>query len=191
MDNATAKQIATNIISVLRPACERIEIAGSIRRGKPQVKDIEIVCVPADTRAMAVFGKKRAFESMFEELVHDWALLAKWSVLKNGRRYKQFENPERTIKLDLFIVRPPAQWGVLYAIRTGPAEFSQWLVTPRAKGGALPDNCKVADGHVLQYDTATDDPRAIALPEEQDLFDFLGLDWMEPSERAARWGMFK
>ena len=191
MDNATAKQIATNIINVLKPACARIEIAGSLRRGKPEVKDIEIVCVPADKRAMAVFGKKRAFESMFEELVSNWAATAKWSVRKNGARYKQFESKSHGIKLDLFIVRPPAQWGVIYAIRTGPAEFSQWLVTAREKGGALPEYTKVEHGGVYAYNAASDDADLLPMSEEIHFLDFLGLGWMEPHERVAHWGMFQ
>src|SRR3972149_1812673 len=38
--------IAGGLVMALRPVCERVEIAGSIRRGKAEVKDIEIVCVP-------------------------------------------------------------------------------------------------------------------------------------------------
>jgi hypothetical protein len=47
--------------------------------------------------------------------------------------------PLAEIAIDLFIVLPPAQFGAFFAIRTGTAEFSQWLVTPREKGGAIPE----------------------------------------------------
>lgn len=40
---AEAHSIALAVLELLRPHCIRIEIAGSIRREKPEVKDIEIV----------------------------------------------------------------------------------------------------------------------------------------------------
>ena len=41
-----AHAIAAEIITVLAPHCRRIEIAGSIRRQRPEVGDIEIVGIP-------------------------------------------------------------------------------------------------------------------------------------------------
>lgn len=41
-----AKTIALEIYELLKPHCERIKIAGSIRREKAFVNDIEIVCIP-------------------------------------------------------------------------------------------------------------------------------------------------
>lgn len=106
-------------------------------------------------------------------------------LLKNGPRYKQVALPEG-INLDLFLVLQPAQqWGVLFAIRTGPAEFSHWLVTPRKDGGALPSNCRVKDGAVWEGSAI------VPMPEESDFFDFLGLGWIEPGQRQAGWSRSK
>ncbi|MEW6287659.1 MAG: hypothetical protein AB1509_15670 [Chloroflexota bacterium] len=41
-----AQKIAARVIDALAPHCQRIEVAGSIRRQSPQVGDIEIVCQP-------------------------------------------------------------------------------------------------------------------------------------------------
>jgi len=46
MELEKAKAIAEQIRVLLRPACNRIEIAGSIRRRKPEVGDIELLCIP-------------------------------------------------------------------------------------------------------------------------------------------------
>lgn len=46
MKHSTALVIAEKIKAQLAPHCDRIEIAGSIRRKKPEVKDIEIVVIP-------------------------------------------------------------------------------------------------------------------------------------------------
>lgn len=43
---ASAERIATNLLRGMAPACERIEIAGSIRRNRALVKDIELVVIP-------------------------------------------------------------------------------------------------------------------------------------------------
>ncbi len=42
-----ARNLAERIVTTLSPACERIEIAGSIRRGSSTVGDLEIVAIPA------------------------------------------------------------------------------------------------------------------------------------------------
>ena len=44
----TAKEIANDFLKLIRPFCLRAEIAGSIRREKPEVKDVEICAVPRD-----------------------------------------------------------------------------------------------------------------------------------------------
>ena len=46
MELSKARDIADQVIERLRPHCERVQIAGSIRRGKERVKDIEIVASP-------------------------------------------------------------------------------------------------------------------------------------------------
>lgn len=85
------------------------------------------------------------------------------------------------INLDLFLVIPPAQWGVLSVIRTGPARFSQQCVTPRTKNGWLPSDCIVRDGQVFRGE------KEIRMPEEIDFLKFLGLDWIEPADRQSTW----
>ena len=44
---ARAQVVAAEVVALLAPACERIEIAGSVRREKTDVGDIEIVCTPS------------------------------------------------------------------------------------------------------------------------------------------------
>lgn len=46
MQYLEAKKIADDVLEQIRPHCFRAEIAGSIRRLKPEVKDIEIVAIP-------------------------------------------------------------------------------------------------------------------------------------------------
>jgi len=174
MNYKDAWHIASNLIFELGNCCTKVAVAGSLRRGKDEVKDIEIVAVP--NMSEDLFGKN---------IPDNAAIYRKLSGMnvefeKNGIRYKKMMLPQG-ISLDLFLVWDPAQWGVIYTIRTGPADFSHWIVTPKAKGGALPTFAKVKDGAVYAGS------KLMPMPEEEDFLDFLGLGWIEPSERKARW----
>jgi len=175
VEHTEALQLANQLVSTLGDVCKRIEIAGSIRRGKPEVKDIEIVAVP--------FMQTDMFGAVLEDHsldVFDFSNLGK--VEKNGHKYKKIALYSG-ISLDLFIVTPPADWGVQYMIRTGPADFSQWMVSHRAIGGALPDTVYVKDGSVW----SSRDNSPVHILEEEDFFQLCGLKYVAPELRAATW----
>ena len=187
MELSKARDIADQVIERLRPHCERVQIAGSIRRGKERVKDIEIVASPLLYHEADLLGEQVTVNP-FER--YPWGYLG--YVMKNGTRYKQialagFSGQVEAISLDLLIVLPPAQWGVIYTIRTGPAEFSHWCVTQRKKGGGLPSNCVVKDGGVHRVGDHRSPLQLIPMTEELEFLDFLGLGWVEPGERKPRW----
>ena len=176
---SVAETVALRIVSSLKPWCERIEVAGSIRRKCPDVGDIEIVCVPKMVEA--------APASMFEppekvcavnveiDYLLSSGLLAPHPVdPKNGQRYKKLWIPHAEIQLDLFIVRPPAEWGPILTIRTGPAAYSQALVT-----GLHPRGLRCEGGRVLDRN---DD--LVTCPEERDFLRVCGVPWTEPEARA-------
>lgn len=80
-------------------------------------------------------------------------------------------------KVDLFSCTPE-NWGNTLLIRTGSAEFSQWMVTGRNNGGALPDGYGHVGGRLHQGG------HIIPLYEEQDWFDICGLPFVPPAERV-------
>ena len=99
--------------------------------------------------------------------------------IKNGEKYKKFEFgllENVQFRLDLFIVRPET-WGVQFAIRTGPADFSHRFVTNKSLGGLLPNEMTVRDGLLWRA--------GVVVPtlEEVDFFTAIGLDWIEPEDR--------
>lgn len=180
MDLRRARIIATNYAGRMLPFCERIQIAGSVRRQQADVKDIEIVLVPKMNQVRDMFGQlvreESALEGLFDTLRRDEGEL----FLKDGKRYKQIELQGlgyRGVRIDVFIVRPPAQWGVILTIRTGPADFSKRIVTQRLKGGLLPDDCYVSEGQVWRNGLA------LPMPEEQDFFALLNMEWIPPEKR--------
>lgn len=201
-----AFKVAEALVAQLEPVCTRIEIAGSIRRMKPDVKDIEIVAVPDLTpvpRAKLEFGKPipRLFNTALDKLVN--AMLKDGSILleKDGDRFKKFHLKDSNIKVDLFLTIPPSHWGVQMVLRTGSEDFSHWVVTERTRG-ALPKGYFVKhqvvwiNSEIDKFRIPGDPDKAIALltesnhlsmPEELDFLRFLDLGWIEPKDRVARW----
>lgn len=194
MRHVDALKIAESLVEKLRPACERIEIKGSISRLKPDVKDIDILAIPDVTplpppraqfgQAVPIVHKTRLDKVLFEICQEGFMKPAQ----KNeGQRLKKFDvslaGYINSIRFELSLVLPPAQWGVLSVIRTGPHDFSQWMVTKKIHGGALPDTYYVEGGSVWDSETVT----KFETPEEIDYFKLCGLNWIEPSKRVARW----
>lgn len=167
MEYAKALAIASEIVEWLEPECERVAIAGSVRRRRVDVHDIEI-CV-ALKPVKDLFGNNAMVDIDMGSL---------GAMLKNGPRYKQVAL-HSGINLDLFIVQEPAQWGVIFALRTGPAALSKLLVTPRKAGGLLPSFARVRDGGVYAGG------KLVHMPEEELFFDFCGLPLVEPESRDA------
>lgn len=181
MEYKRALKIAEHYVDLFAPHCERIQIAGSIRRKKPQVKDIEIVAEPRIVVQKDMFGyvvaEVTALDPVFASLQENGEGL----FIKNGNRYKQIQlmGPGMSgIKLDLFLVLPPAQWGVILMIRTGPAEFSRRIVSQKFKGGLLPDHLWVEEGMVQ------DGTSYYTMPEEEDYFRVLGIAPTPPELRS-------
>lgn len=134
----------------------------------------------------------------FDTYFQQWKEEKRARIEKNGIRQKVFYISPSSfiltpgidpkfdeIKVELYIVLPPAQWGVLELIRTGPKEFSQWIVTQRKKGGPLPSACRVQDGRILYRIDKKD--YEVFIPNEQAYFDLLGLDYIPPHSRRPDW----
>lgn len=184
-----AARIAGRLLELLAESCERLEVAGSIRRGKETVKDIELVAVPKFLDVRDMFGQVTRRVNLLEQslggMVAAGALAVPAGVKNAGERMKKYDLARTTpvMRLDLFIVLPPAQWGSVFTIRTGPGDFSKWLVTARRFGGGMPDGMVQLDGALYR------DGQVVETPEERDYFAALGLPWLEPKKREqwATW----
>ena len=139
MDIAEAYPIAEHLRTALEGACERIEIAGSIRRRRATVKDIELVAIPrwgeripAPSEQLALGLEPPAPEpfNALQEAVEAYARDGHLQVIKPGThevipwhlqpdgRYWRLWLPAEELKVDLFIATPDT-WGLVYMIRTG------------------------------------------------------------------------
>lgn len=185
-----AAAVAGELVAALAPGCARIAIAGSIRRQKSLVHDVEIVAVPRiqSTDDGTLWGGSVDVD-LLEEGVR--RMLATGGDLRRrevtlhradgstevshrmGPRFKALVY--RGLPVDLFIVRPPAEWGVVFALRTGPGDWNTRLVTDcqrflrAVEGGA---RLRAAG-------------RYVPCPEEEDFFDAIGQPWVDPPDRSV------
>jgi len=160
---AEAFKIASSVLGQLRPYCIRAEIAGSIRRKKSEVGDIEIVAIPLPYTT-------GLFESGIATVVNKWEKV-KGDLEYDKTKYTQRILPEG-IKLDLFFA-VEENWGSIFAIRTGSAEFSHQIL---AKGWVR-QGFKSEGGYLFR------DGERYEIHEEQDLFRLIGIPYVEPENR--------
>lgn len=153
----------------LAPLCQRVEIAGSLRRRTTEVSDIEIVALPAPP-GRVTFGETVTLDR--------WVRSNAALVTRNGDRYKQFQWPGAGSVIDLFICTPET-WAVNLMIRTGSADFTRWMVTARSLGGACPAGFTFKDARLHHG------PMPVITPEEEDVFLALGLQMIPPEKRVS------
>lgn len=169
MEHARAYQIAMDAKRQLEPWCERIEIAGSLRRQKPQVKDIELVCIPKRIGYGDLLQEHTNLVPVpqFSAVVNCWPKIRGEATGKYTARILP-----GGINLDLFITTAES-WGLIFAIRTGSADFSHktLAVSWIKKGYHSSDGMLVRGG--IEY----------PVREERELFDMIGLEWVEPKNR--------
>jgi DNA polymerase/3'-5' exonuclease PolX len=164
-----AMHIAEGVICQLEPHCEVISPAGSTRRQQPTIGDIEIVCVPRPYDASPLFSTGIA------TVVNQWEKVRGELPCKYTQR-RLPGLPGGGIILDLFMVDPDG-FGLQLAIRTGSAEWCKRVLAPawvragyHSKGGLL----RRADGTVVPVRT------------EPELFDLIGLKWVDPRDREVQ-----
>jgi len=169
--------LALEVRGMLALACTRIAIAGSIRRGKELVGDIEIVCQPAGNLLHRQLDALLARGDLEQRRKGNGALLA-WGDRYRAALYKG-------AALDVFIVLADRPWGVTYVLRTGPGEANEALVTQQGVvtrhgvRGIMPRGLRMEGGVLWR------DQKRLETPEEVDVFTAVGLPYIAPPRRSA------
>lgn len=180
-----ALSVANTLKQILSPTCQRIEVAGSLRREKSLVGDIELVIVPkivATPAAGQLFdtGDHQPLFTLLDDLA-----MCRTSNFSRGRcwgnklRVLSYAYGNESINIDLFIVTETT-WGNQLALRTGPADFSRLLVTHGPQGGAMPVGFVHKEGAVVREHTGT----RMEFREERAFFNFLDLPYWKPIHRT-------
>jgi len=163
-----AKKIAEKYVRILEPLCERVQIAGSIRRECETVGDIEIVCQPNLVQA-GLFSTDLERDTNFGGVVRSMAA----EIIKgspDSGKYIQFMTREG-IKVDLFTA-DSKNWGYILAIRTGSADFSRYLASEWKSWGY-----EGKDGYLTQSN------EIVYVPSEGVLFGLIDVPLIHPKDR--------
>lgn len=125
-----AVHVAAQVSEHLAPWCSMSKCAGSVRRKRPTCRDIEFVVAPHMVGDL--FGELQPITQPIQE-----ALLEIGTWVKGGDRYMVISDVlgHPHLRLELHLVHPPAQWGSILAIRTGPAGLGEYAMKAmRARG---------------------------------------------------------
>jgi DNA polymerase/3'-5' exonuclease PolX len=150
----------------LRPHCLKIDEAGSARRRRPTIGDLEIVCLPNRDPLESTPLFAGGFAAAVEQ----------WPGIKGSPdgRYTQ-RRLSSGLRLDLFMPHPDG-YGLILAIRTGSADWShKVLATGWTRAGFH------SEGGLLRRE----DGSVIPCRTERELFDVIGLKWVEPVDREV------
>lgn len=152
----TAKKIAHDFMEQISPFCLRTESAGSVRRGKSEIQDIDICAIPK-----ALFGLKTVMDRQH--------------YIRGRFPSRNSQIKFKGEKIDIFWCSRE-NWGNIFLIRTGPWEFSKWIMGTRARIRGLIHN----EGYLWRGS------ERLCCLEEKDVFEAVGLPYIEPNERLGR-----
>ena len=163
LDRATA--LAERVAAELTGFCDRMEVAGSIRRRRETCGDIDLVCVPkVGGRAAMIERCQRAAR-----------------LVKHGEQYAVFQLANG-FQLDIWFahggggdmfVPEPSNFGILLLARTGSAMHNVWLAQLAQTAGL----------HFNPHRGLLRRGALIASAEEAEIFKALGLRFIPPEAR--------
>lgn len=184
---ALADKIAGKIVDELGGYCQRIDIAGSVRRRRPNVGDVDIVLLPKD-------GQRRDIEKRIQQNPNT-------AIQKNGAAILQLVL-HNGVQVDLYFAQPavndlagyvPGNYGMRLLAMTGSREHNVFLASEAKKNGLhfAPYKGLLRGG---QYVRTKPDANGItrdeyvggevfAAEEELNIFRELGMGWIPPEQR--------
>lgn len=163
---------AVKILRVIEPFCLKAELAGSIRRRREVVNDIDVVVL--------VRPDFNSWLNLLKAIRNEFNA----SSVKQGDKLAVLNVPftsQGCVQVDLYRA-DPGTWGVLLLVRTGSKEHNVKLC-----------NLAICKGLRLQYSVGLTDQQGhvVAGRTEEEVFEKLGLPFVLPSEREGRPEMVK
>ena len=166
------------VMRMLADCCERVEIAGSVRRQVFEVGDIELLCIPK-AGGVDLFGAPVASESLLDqrcrELIDEGLLTPrpnKLGATAMGPMNKLLVHPGTGIAMDVFATSAE-NWGMAMMVRTGPAGFNVRMMSRFRELGMA--------GHA--YGGVTRGGEELQCPTEERVFELLEWEYLAPWAR--------
>lgn len=188
-----ARTLCDEVLLALEGTFSRCDYAGSVKREKALVGDLEIIVAASDA------GIDQECDALLAAGVLEKRLNKRGHAIAWGERQKAAVY--RGLPLDIWIVRPDRYWGVTEVLRTGPKELNRMLVTVRGQKtpdnlpGLCPPDLVWRDGAIWRLPTReaaeTYEPKEPLpagsirqyTPEAEDVFAVMGLPYMSPEQR--------
>lgn len=176
---AEALAVADELIAALRPFCDRIEFAGSLRRLKPAVGDVEILFVPkVENRPVDLLGTLEPFNLADEEISR---LLGHGLISKrpnvNGTFAWGAKNKlalhRSGVPVDLFTTSEASWWNYL-TCRTGGAQSNVDICNAAIRKGYKWEPYSAGFYRIGHTEPMT---------SERQVFEFVGLPFLPPERR--------
>lgn len=158
---ATAEQLAEIILGQLRPISDVVLVAGSVRRRRPEVGDIEFVVLPKDRTQFLKFVTSHNFTG--GDRIQKGSLH-----LGHGR----------DLPVELYIAHDPKELGALLFMYTGDWQHNIAMRSIAKRRGWKLDQYGIWD--------AKTGKALLQSPDERDYYDFLGVDYHIPEERSFK-----
>jgi DNA polymerase (family 10) len=168
LDRAEIEPLALKIIRAIEPHCARAEVAGSIRREKDKVNDIDLVVEPKPHAWVKLLKEiRRKFDAVTEKQGAKLATLYLPFVSKQGQGH---------VQVDLYWASKMT-WGILLLIRTGSARHNIYLAS-----------LALRKGYRLAYSKGllNEKGEVVASRTEREVFEALGLDYIAPKDREVK-----
>lgn len=166
-----AEVVANELVALLKPVCDRLVVAGSIRRRRPEVSDIELLCIPKFSGVVDLLDQKLKW--LIGTRVLEYRP-NKRGITTYGPKNKFLCHAESGIGVDIFSTDDEC-WAVSLVVRTGGETTNKEIASLALERGmkfhAYGRGFTLASGSELVCQT------------EEDVFRAVGLRYLEPWER--------
>lgn len=172
LERSEVEPLAFKVLTTIEPMCMRAQIAGSIRRFRPLINDIDIVLEP---RPVSV--NIDSWLQIIKRIRHEFNAVTAQQGPKIARFHIPFTSKQGQghVQLDLYRASPE-NYGILLLIRTGSAQHNVYLC-----------NLAINKGLRLEYSRGLiKNGNVIAGRTEEEVFAALGLPFVPPRNREVQ-----
>jgi len=163
MNLVEAERVAVGVIDCVKMLCDRIEVAGAVRRRKAEVHDVDIVLIPQPMMWSTIVNRVvRMFDGVVE---------------KGGDKMAVLQLPvnNERCQVDLWVATHD-NWGIVLMARTGSAEFNMKLAKHAHEIGRQ---------YRISMGVTDEGGKILGSKTEEEVFEALKLKWIAPEKREG------
>lgn len=186
--SAEALAVAKDLCNRLKPRCERLVVAGSLRRRRSEVGDVEILYIPkfetVEVPAEDMFRPPTPARVDQVDAFLDWLLEAGVIRMRENIRGSTTWGEKNKLAVHIasgmpvdFFATTEESWFNYLVCRTGPAELNTQICMAAQERGWKWNPYGSGFRRVVTEEVH-------AVKSEQEVFEFVGLRYLEPWQRV-------